>query len=156
MITASRLRIAKASGLSSTFVRSAPRPVNPHNATVQFAHLCRQYRIDRMTGDAYGGEWVQGAWKSQDIGYNVLDLHTSELYLEAAPLFARKIISLPDHPKLIGQLRDLERVTGNSGRDQVRHPKHGHDDFSNVVAGVVRQLQRPSMRIITQSYRGGF
>jgi hypothetical protein len=80
----------------------------------------------------------------------------SELYLEMLPLFTRKIISIPDHPKLVAQLRDLERVTGNSGRDQIRHPKLGHDDFSNAIAGVARQVQRPALKVIVQAIRGGF
>ena len=83
-------------------------------------------------------------------------MSASELYLEVLPLFTRKIISIPDHKKLVAQLRDLERITGNSGRDSVRHPKHGHDDFANVVAGVARLVQRPSMKVIVQAIRGAF
>jgi hypothetical protein len=132
-------------------VRAASRPTHPHNATVQFAHLCKQYRVDRVTGDAYAGEWVQGAWKAQGVGYDVSDMSASELYLEALPLFTRRIISIPDHPKLISQLRDLERVTGNSGRDSVRHPRNQHDDFCNVVCGVSRLVQKPRLTCVTTS-----
>jgi hypothetical protein len=38
----------------------------------------------------------------------------------------------------------------------VRHPKNGHDDLANVVCGVARQVQRPPLKVIVQTCRGGF
>ena len=49
-------------------VRSAPRPVNPHNATVQFSHLCKQYRIDRCLGMLMGG---MGSRRMEGAGHRV-------------------------------------------------------------------------------------
>jgi hypothetical protein len=44
-------------------VRAAGRPVNPYNATAEFAFLCKRYRVDRVTGDRYAGEWPVQAWR---------------------------------------------------------------------------------------------
>ena len=55
-------------------------------------------------------------------------------------LFARRVVRLPDHPRMLRELRLLERSTGNSGQDAVNHGRNGHDDFSNVACGVLRVL----------------
>jgi hypothetical protein len=47
---------------------------------------------------------------------------------------------LPDHPKLLRELRLLERRTHRSGRDKVDHGRNGHDDHANAVCGVLRVL----------------
>jgi hypothetical protein len=68
------------------------------------------------------------------------DIPKSQIYLEAAPLFARGLVVLPDHPRLLRELRLLERRTHRSGRDTVDHGRNGHDDHSNAVCGVLRVL----------------
>jgi hypothetical protein len=47
---------------------------------------------------------------------------------------------LPDHARLVRELRLLERRTHGSGKDTVEHPRNGHDDFANVVCGVFHLL----------------
>jgi hypothetical protein len=43
---------------------------------------------------------------------------------------------LPDHARLLRELRLLERHTHRSGRDTVDHPKGGRDDYANSTCGV--------------------
>ena len=57
------------------------------------------------------------------------------------PLFTRGLARLPNHPKLLRELRLLERHTHRSGRDSVDHPRNGHDDHANSVAGVLRDMR---------------
>jgi hypothetical protein len=57
--------------------------------------------------------------------------------LECIPLFTRGLAGLPDHPKLLRELRLLERHTHRSGKDAVDHPRNGHDDHANAVCGVL-------------------
>ena len=64
------------------------------------------------------------------------------VYLECIPLFARGLVGLPDHPKLLRELRLLERHTHRSGKDAVDHPRNGHDDHANVVCGVLHLLSK--------------
>ena len=57
--------------------------------------------------------------------------------MEVIPLFARGLVRLPDHAKLLRELRLLERHTHRSGRDTVDHPKNGRDDHANSVCGAL-------------------
>ena len=59
---------------------------------------------------------------------------------EAAPLFARGLVRLPNHPKLLRELRLLEKRPHRSGKDTVDHGRNGNDDHSNSVCGVLRML----------------
>jgi hypothetical protein len=57
-------------------VRGIPGPFDPYLITRGFAELCKQYRITTVTGDRYGKEWVQAAWRATGIAY-VHDLTTA-------------------------------------------------------------------------------
>jgi hypothetical protein len=59
------------------------------------------------------------------------------LFIEVLPWFARGLLSIPDHPQLIRELRLLERRTARSGKDSVDHGVGGSDDHANVLAGAV-------------------
>ena len=61
----------------------------------------------------------------------------SEIYVESLPLWARNAVSIPKHPKLIRELRLLERRTSRIGRDAVDHGRNGSDDYANSVVGVL-------------------
>jgi hypothetical protein len=66
----------------------------------------------------------------------------SAIYLECVPLFTRGLVRLPDHSRLVRELRLLERHTHRSGRDTIDHPKGGHDDHANAPCGVLRDLSK--------------
>jgi hypothetical protein len=90
-------------------------------------------------GDNYSAEWVGSAFRQCGIGYRRSDMNRSQLYLEALPLFTRGQLSIPDHPKLLRELRLLERHTHRSGRDTVDHGRiNGNDDYSNALVGMLR------------------
>ena len=71
-------------------------------------------------------------------------LPKSAIYLETLPLFTRGLVSLPDHGKLIKELRLLERHTHRSGKDSIDHGQGGHDDYPNAVCGCLRALSLTS------------
>ena len=109
--------------------------------TEGFAALCKSYRVQTVVGDAYGGAWVEQAWTRCGIAYKRSALARSQtLYLETAPLFARGLIGLPEHPRLLKELRLLERHVHQSGRDSVGPALHATDDYSNAVAGCMQVL----------------
>ena len=64
----------------------------------------------------------------------------SQLYLESLPLWARGLVSIPDHKRLVREFRLLERHTHRSGKDTVDHGRSGSDDYANAVAGVLVSL----------------
>jgi Phage Terminase len=121
-------------------VRGRFGPFDPREVTEEYARLCRDYRIKSVGGDLYSHQWVQQAWRDCHVTYTPSDLNASMLYLEALPLFTRGLVSLPDHPALLRELRLLERIPGRVGKDQVSHPGNAHDDLANVVCGALRTL----------------
>jgi hypothetical protein len=113
---------------------------DPVQVTRDYAELLKEYRISGVTGDNYAAQWVAGAWLDTGIVYTQSDIPKSAIYLECLPLFTRGLVRLPDHPKLIRELRLLERVTHRGGKDSVDHPRGQHDDFANATCGVLRVL----------------
>jgi hypothetical protein len=60
----------------------------------------------------------------------------------------RAAISLPNHDRLLRELRLLERRTSRSGKDAVDHGPHGSDDYANSLAGLLRSLtKRPDVNM---------
>ena len=123
-------------------VRGRQGPFDPKTVTQEYAALCREYRINSVIGDAYGREWVTAAWREAGVTYTNSDLPASQLYLESLPLFMRGLVSLPDHPALLRELRLLERIPGRVGKDQVTHPRGVHDDLANSVCACLVSLVR--------------
>jgi len=121
-------------------VRGTKGKFDPAQVTKDYAELLKQYRIGSVTGDHYGAEWVAGAWRDAGIVYVPSDIPKSAIYLESLPLFTRGLVRLPDHAKLLRELRLLERRTHRGGKDSVDHPRGGHDDHANAVCGVLRTL----------------
>jgi hypothetical protein len=70
------------------------------------------------------------------IEYEVADLDRSRLYLELLPVVNAGAVELPNDPRLLAELRGLERRRGTAGRDRVDHRPGSHDDRANAVAGV--------------------
>jgi hypothetical protein len=133
-----------------------PPPFQPAEVTRWFAEVIRSYGIRRVTGDNYSAQWVAGAWETQGFNYVLSDLPASQLYLEAQPVFNGGKISIPDHKRLVSELRSLERRTSRMGRDSVTHPPGGHDDFANALAGCLRVAHAKSNKAFVSTYRGGF
>jgi hypothetical protein len=113
---------------------------DPQTVTEEYAALLRDYNIREVGGDHYSAGWVANAWQKAGIRYIKSELSKSDIYLECIPLFTRGLVRLPDHPKLIRELRLLERHTHRSGRDSCDHGRGGHDDHANAVCGVLRDL----------------
>jgi hypothetical protein len=113
---------------------------DPQEVTKQYAQLLKEYGVSSVTGDAYAAEWVAGAWRNTGITYIRSDVPKSEIYLNVIPLFTRGLVRLPDHAKLLRELRLLERQTHRGGKESVDHPRGGHDDYANAVCGVLHNL----------------
>lgn len=115
-------------------------PFNPSGVVKEAAELLRAYGCAEVTGDRYAGEWPRESFRSHGISYCVAERDKSELYLALQSPVNSAEVELPDLPELLRELRALERRRGSSGRDRVDHPRGGHDDRANAVAGVVSLL----------------
>jgi hypothetical protein len=131
-------------------VRGRTGPFDPQEVTKEYAQLCRDYHVSRVTGDNYAKEWVADAWRKAGFEYVPSKLPRGEIYLECLPTFTRGLVRLPDHARLVRELRLLERQVHRSGRDTVNHPRNGHDDHANAVCGVINlivQAARAASRV---------
>jgi len=116
-------------------VRGRHPPFNPNEVATEFARLARDYGIVSVVGDNYAAEWVAEAFRSAGVGYERSSLVRSQLYLEGLPVINRGAISIPDQPRLIRELRLLERRVHRSGKDSVDHGAGGSDDYANALFG---------------------
>src|SRR5262249_7866432 len=124
-------------------VRGTVGKFEPQSVTGEYRQLCRQYRVRTVVGDNYGRDWVAGAWRKLGFEYIRSPQPKGAIYLESLPVFTRGLARLPDHTRLVRELRLLERRTHRSGKDSVDHGRTGHDDHANVVCGVFSLLAPP-------------
>jgi hypothetical protein len=112
-------------------------PFSPHDTTAAIASLFKQYKITRITGDKYAGEWPSEAFRRHQIAYQPSELTRSEIYVETIPLFTSGRVRLLDHEKLVDQFAGLRRKIQPGGREHIDHPTASHDDLSNAAAGAL-------------------
>lgn len=114
--------------------RSRTSTVDLAGAVKEIAGLMKHYRVTRVVGDRYSGEWVRQAFGQNGIKYDVAQLDRTAAYIEAEALFAQGRIDLLDHPTLIRELRNLERRERPGGKPMIDHPSGAHDDHANALA----------------------
>jgi hypothetical protein len=109
--------------------------------------LCKSYRIDgKIWGDNYAGEYPKELVRKAGLYYDLWPQHKSDLYRDPLlPLLYSKKITLPRLDRLVNQACTLERSVKRSGRDEITHPTHGHDDLINAVAGAAAVAMRAAL-----------
>jgi hypothetical protein len=121
-------------------LRGRAPPFDPHSVVAEYCTALKDYGISTVAGDNYSAAWAETAFQGAGIAYQRSEMSKSALYLEALPLFMRGSVSIPDHPKLLRELRLLERRTSRIGKDVVDHGRNGSDDYANALAGMLRAL----------------
>ena len=124
-------------------VREVRPPFSPESVVRDFAQLLRSYRVSRVVGDRYAGEWPRERFREHGIAYDLSDRPKSDLYRDVLPMLNSGKVELLDLPRLASQLCGLERRTARSGRDSIDHAPGGHDDIANAVAGAVLAAKLP-------------
>jgi hypothetical protein len=112
-------------------------PFDPQETTREVAALAKEYRCLTVHGDSYSADWIVSAFKECGVTYERAEKAKSDLYLEGLPLFARGLVSLPEHRRLGRELRLLERHVSRAGRDRIDHGRGGSDDYANAVFGAL-------------------
>jgi hypothetical protein len=128
-------------------VREVKPPFSPEGVVSEFAQVCKSYRISKVTGDRYAGEWPREQFRKCGIQYELSSKPASDLYRDLLPLLNSRRVELLDNKKLIAQLTSLERRTARSGRDQISHPAGSHDDIANAVAGTFAAISLPQQKL---------
>ncbi len=112
------------------------RKGNPAAITADFAELCKDFRIRKVYGDRYSGEWARTEFRRHGLAYLDAPGTRSELYLSLLPAMSAGRVELPPCPTLERQLVGLERRTTRAGRDIIDHAPGANDDRANAVAGL--------------------
>ena len=118
-------------------VREVKPPFSPEQVVRDFCDLMKQYRITKVTGDRYAGEWAREPFRKLGVAYELSDKPKSDIYRDLLPKLNSGQLELLDLPRLAKQLCDLERRTARGGRDSIDHPPGGHDDIVNAAAGAL-------------------
>jgi hypothetical protein len=114
-------------------------PFSPESVINEFSEVFKAYRIAKITGDRYGGEFPRELFRKRGISYEPAEMNRSELYLAFLPVLNSGRLELLDNQRMVAQFVGLERRVARSGKDSVDHaPSAGsHDDVANAVAGAV-------------------
>jgi hypothetical protein len=118
-------------------VRETRPPFSPDAVIDAYAELLGTYRVRKVRGDRWGGEFPRERLRAKGIEYEISEQPKSEIYRDALPLLNSSRAELLDLPRLKAQLLGLERRTARGGRDSIDHAPGGHDDIANVVTGVL-------------------
>jgi hypothetical protein len=118
-------------------VREVKPPFSPEQVVVEFSELLKKYRISKIAGDHYAGQWPREQFRKNGISYELSDRTKSELFLDLLPYINSRMVDLLDHDKMVSQLVSLERRTSQGGKDSITHHERGHDDVINAVAGAL-------------------
>ena len=116
-------------------IRGRAPPFDPATVVDEYVALLREYGVTSLVGDNYSGAWAETAFKKAGIKYIRSEAAKSQLYLELLPLFMRGAVSIPNHSRLVRELRLLERRTSRIGKDVIDHGRNGSDDYSNAICG---------------------
>lgn len=118
-------------------LRGVAPPFDPNTVAAEMASLAKSYGCREVVADNFSAGWVEAAMLKEGVKFRRSDLTRSELYLESLPMWNRHAVSIPNHARLIRELRLLERRVHRSGKDSVDHGTGGSDDYSNSVCGAM-------------------
>jgi len=123
-------------------LRERRPPFSPEDVVAEFAALLKSYRISKITGDRYAGEWPRERFREHGVAYEPAAKAKSDLYRDLLPAINSRKLDLLDDARLLTQLVALERRTARGGRDSIDHAPGTHDDVANALAGLAATAKR--------------
>ncbi len=118
-------------------VREVKAPLSPEGVIAEFADTLKSYKITKVTGDEYGGEFPREQFRKHGIRYEPRKDPKRAIYLNLLPLLNSGKMRLLGNKRLISQLLGLERNTARGGKDSIDHGRGSHDDVANAAAGAL-------------------
>jgi hypothetical protein len=116
-------------------IRERRPPFSPEQVIHDYAALLKSYRVSKVIGDRFGGEFPREIFRRCGIAYECAAQPKSDLYRDLLPMLNSGQIVLPKSDRLVNQLCGLERRTARSGKDSIDHSPGLHDDLANACAG---------------------
>jgi len=120
--------------------REVKPPFSPEAVIDDFSVLLKSYRVTRVHGDRYAGEFPRELFRKRSIEYQCAEKPKSDLYRDLLLLLNSGRIVLPKSDRLVNQLTGLERRVARSGKDSIDHCSGAHDDLANAVAGAADRV----------------
>ena len=118
-------------------IREVRPPFSPESVVDEFCTVLKQYRLTRVCGDRYAGEWPRERFRMCGVTYELSEKPKSDIYRDMLPLLNCRKVQLLDDRRLISQLHGLERRTARGGKDSIDHAPGAKDDVANSVAGAL-------------------
>jgi hypothetical protein len=118
------------------YLRETRAPFQPECVVAEFCQTLMSYRVGRVVGDRYAGEWPREQFSKRNIEYIPSERVKSDIYRDVLPLLNSRRVQLLDDRRIISQFHGLERRTARGGKDSVDHGP-GHHDVANAVAGAI-------------------
>src|SRR5262249_36768287 len=75
-------------------IREVRPPFSPESAVGEFAQLLKRYRISRIEGDRYGGEWPVEQFRRHGLTYEAAPKPKSDLYRDLLASVNSKLVDL--------------------------------------------------------------
>jgi hypothetical protein len=125
-------------------LREIKPPFSPKSVVGEFSALLKSYRVSKITGDRYAGEWPRERFRGHGISYEPAQKSKSDIYRDLLPVINSRKLDLLDDTRLLTQLVGLERRTARGGRDSIDHAPGAHDDLANAMAGLAVVAKRGS------------
>lgn len=127
-------------------IRERKPPFSPQAVIEEYAALLKSYRISKIVGDKFAGEFAREPFRAFSISYDPSARPKSDLYRDTLPLINSRKVDLLDHKRMLQQFIGLERRTARSGRDSIDHGPNQHDDIANCVAGLIATMKAKPYR----------
>ena len=129
-------------------VRSRPPPFDPDEQTKEYCELLHRYRINRVQGDRFSGDWCARSHQKNGVFYQKSERPKNEIYLECESPFNCGIVEIPPLESLSHQLKMLVRTPRSGTKDRVDTPSGQPEDEANVCCGVTwfllnQQYEKP-------------
>jgi hypothetical protein len=134
-------------------IRERKPPFSPEAVVEEFASTMQRYRCSKCLGDRYGGAWPVEQFEKAGVHLEPSEKTKNQIYLDLLPLINSKAVRLLDHERMSMQLVSLERSTKAGGQDRIDHPRDGHDDIANAVAGALVFAYSGSTYSAQQSFK---
>jgi len=96
-------------------VREARPPFSPESVVGEFCETLKTYKVTRVHGDRYAGQWPAEQFAKRGIKYEPADKTTSQLFFELLPAINAGTVRLLQHRRLVDQLVNLERRSFGTG-----------------------------------------
>ena len=133
-------------------IREIQPPFSPEAVINEFAALCRSYRVRKIVGDKYAGEFPRELFRKRNVQYQCADKTASDLFRNLLPLLNSGRIVLPKSDRLVNQICGLERRVARSGKDSIGHSPGSHDDLANAAAGAAEYASARHEQQFTRTF----